>query len=95
MERRRETPYGRGGDGGPGEDDPRETALYALVAERLRVAHARVRALNVSDETRVVLVRRLLAVTESAKRDLPAAARRLGRIVADLEAGRTPPPPGG
>ncbi|MFJ6213152.1 hypothetical protein ACIQGZ_07465 [Streptomyces sp. NPDC092296] len=86
MERRPEPPYESG--------DPQEAALYAVVAERLKQAHARVRALNVSEETRVALVRRLLAVTESAKRDLPAAARRLGRIVAELDAGRLPPPPG-
>jgi hypothetical protein len=70
-----------------------EAPLYAVVAERLKEAHARVHALNVSDETRAALVRRLLAVTESAKRDLPAAARRLSRIVTDLDAGRLPPPP--
>ncbi|WP_055585582.1 SCO5555 family protein [Peterkaempfera griseoplana] len=88
MDRRRETPS-EGGESGP-----QEAALYAVVAERLKQAHARVHALNVSEEHRVALVRRLLAVTESAKRDLPAAARRLRRIVADLEAGRLPPPPG-
>lgn len=90
MDRRCENPCEHGGGGSSGLH---EAALYAVVAERLKQAHARVRALNVSDETRRVLVRRLLAVTESAKRDLPAAARRLGRIVADLEAGRLPPPP--
>ncbi|MGA5704272.1 hypothetical protein [Peterkaempfera bronchialis] len=87
MDRRREPPCEHG------ESGPQEVALYALVAERLKHAHTRVRALNVSEETRTVLVRRLLAVTEAAKRDLPAAARRLGRILADLEAGRLPPRP--
>ena len=68
-------------------DDPSETALYALLAERLRLAHARVRALDVSDQERAELTRRLLRVTEAAKRDLPAAARRLGRFVEELDQG--------
>jgi hypothetical protein len=67
--------------------------LYALVAERLRQAHALVRVLDVSDETRVELTRRLLVVTEAAKRDLAEAVRRLNRFVADVQAGRLPQPP--
>jgi hypothetical protein len=80
MDRCGEPPYGSG------ESGSEETALYAVVAERLREAHARVRALNVSEEARVALVRRLLIVTEGAKRDLPGTARKLSRIVADLDA---------
>ncbi|MFC1414588.1 hypothetical protein ACEZCY_35500 [Streptacidiphilus sp. N1-12] len=76
--------------GGPGE--PSEVELYALVAARLKEAHARVRALDVSDGTRASLVRSLLLVTEAAKRDLPEAARRLGRFVDELDSGVPPLP---
>lgn len=62
-----------------------------LVALRLKEAHTRVRALDVSDATRASLTRSLLIVTESAKRDLPEAARRLARFVDDLDRGAIPP----
>ncbi|MGW4893491.1 SCO5555 family protein [Kitasatospora sp. NPDC004240] len=73
-----------------GPDDQDVEALYALVAERLKQAHARVHALNVSADAKTALTRQLLIVTETAKRDLPEAARRLGRFVQDLDAGRPP-----
>jgi hypothetical protein len=63
---------------------PADEALYALVAERLKQAHSRVRALDVSAERRAALTRRLLQVTEAAKRDLPEAARRLSRFLDEL-----------
>ncbi|MHA6763054.1 SCO5555 family protein [Streptacidiphilus sp. PAMC 29251] len=72
--------------------EPSEVELYALVAARLKEAHARVRALDVSDGTRASLTRSLLLVTEAAKRDLPEAARRLGRFVDALDSGVTPLP---
>jgi hypothetical protein len=76
----------------PGEapDDPEVAALFALVAERLKQAHDRVHALNVSADAKTALTRQLLTVTEAAKRDLPEAARRLSRFVQDLDEG--PPP---
>ncbi|GAA3047616.1 hypothetical protein GCM10020229_68740 [Kitasatospora albolonga] len=52
-------------------DTPEVAALYALVAERLKLAHDRVHALNVSTEAKTALTRQLLIVTETAKRDLP------------------------
>jgi hypothetical protein len=82
-------PFHGAPNGEPGE--PSEVELYALVAARLKDAHARVGALDVSDGTRASLIRSLLLVTESAKRDLPEAARRLARFVADLDGGATPP----
>ena len=75
----------------PGESS--EAVFYAFLAERLRQAHARVRALDVSDAARASLTRSLLQVTEAAKRDLPAAVRRLARFMDDLDDGRLPPPP--
>ncbi|MFB7665703.1 MULTISPECIES: hypothetical protein [Actinomycetes] len=71
-------------------DEPEVAALYALVAERLKQAHVRVHALNVSTEAKTALTRQLLIVTETAKRDLPEAARRLSRFVQDLDEGRMP-----
>ncbi|MFJ1707293.1 hypothetical protein [Kitasatospora sp. NPDC088346] len=71
-------------------DDSEVEALYALVAERLKQAHARVSALNVSTDAKTALTRQLLIVTETAKRDLPEAARRLSRFVQDLDEGRQP-----
>ncbi|MFI9275389.1 hypothetical protein ACIGXM_32460 [Kitasatospora sp. NPDC052896] len=60
------------------------------MAERLKQAHARVQALHVSAEAKTALTRQLLIVTETAKRDLPAAAQRLSRFVQDLDEGRPP-----
>ncbi|GGO93893.1 hypothetical protein [Wenjunlia tyrosinilytica] len=73
-----------GGDG--------ELELYASVAARLKQAHARVRALDVPDEVSVALARKLLVITAAAKRDLADAARRLDRLMDDLDAGRIPDP---
>ncbi|WP_406092751.1 hypothetical protein [Kitasatospora purpeofusca] len=73
-----------------GPDDPEVAALFALVAERLKQAHDRVHALNVSADAKTALTRQLLIVTETAKRDLPGAARRLSRFVQDLDEGRPP-----
>jgi hypothetical protein len=44
----------------------------------------------VSTDAKTALTRQLLIVTETAKRDLPGAARRLSRFVQDLDAGRQP-----
>ncbi|MEY9847078.1 hypothetical protein [Streptacidiphilus sp. MAP5-3] len=76
-------------------EEAADAELYRLVALRLKDAHARVRALDVSDAERAALTRSLLIVTEAAKRDLPEAARRLARFVADLDAGRRPGPTAG
>jgi hypothetical protein len=67
--------------------------FYALLAERPKQAHGRVRVLEVPEATRTSLTRSLLLVTEAAKRDLPAAARRLARFMDDPDGGHTPPPP--
>jgi hypothetical protein len=64
--------------------------LYGLLAARLKQAHTRVAGLQVTDEVRVQLSRRLLVITAAAKHDLPAAARRLDALMTDLEEGRLP-----
>ena len=64
--------------------------LYAAVADRLKEAHATVRALQVPEGVRMALTRKLLVITAAAKHDLADAARRLEAFTADLDAGRIP-----
>ncbi len=64
--------------------------LYRIVADRLKQAHSRVRSLQVSEDVRVVLTRKLLVITAAAKHDMAAAARRLDRLMRDLDEGRFP-----
>jgi hypothetical protein len=75
-----------------GVENPDESRLSADVAASLREVSARIRRLDVDDETRAEVARRLLAVTNTAKRDLTVAARRLERLVADLDAVGAGPP---
>ncbi|MGK5532682.1 hypothetical protein [Streptomyces sp. URMC 129] len=69
--------------------------LYDRVAARLKDAHRMVRALQVPEDVRQALTRKLLIITAAAKQDLPGAARRLDRLMEDVEAGRLPPGPPG
>ncbi|MEU4729347.1 MULTISPECIES: SCO5555 family protein [unclassified Streptomyces] len=64
--------------------------LYELVADRLKEAHIRVRSLQVPEGVRMALSRKLLVVTAAAKHDLADAARRLDRLMKDLDEGRFP-----
>ncbi|MFB7268823.1 hypothetical protein [Streptomyces sp. NPDC056244] len=64
--------------------------LYGLVAEQLKEAHTRVRTLQVPESVRMALSRKLLVITAAAKHDLPDAARRLDRLMKDLDEGRFP-----
>ncbi|MCP9957135.1 MULTISPECIES: hypothetical protein [Streptomyces] len=64
--------------------------LYETVAIRLKEAHSRVRALQVPEGVRMALSRKLLVVTASAKHDLADAARRLDRLMKDLDEDRLP-----
>lgn len=75
-------------------DSDDQLELYGLLAARLKEAHARVRTLDVPEEVRADLTRRLLVITAASKHDLAAAARRLDRLTADLDAGRLPPQSG-
>ncbi|MYW65285.1 hypothetical protein GTY65_14650 [Streptomyces sp. SID8379] len=59
--------------------------MYSAVANQLKEAHSRVRALQVPEGVRMALTRKLLAITAAAKHDLAAAARRLERFMADLD----------
>jgi hypothetical protein len=64
--------------------------LYRFVAAGLKRAHTRVAALQVTDEVRVQLSRRLLVITAAAKHDVAGAARRLDALMKDLDEGRFP-----
>ncbi|MER0245511.1 hypothetical protein AAHZ94_26735 [Streptomyces sp. HSW2009] len=64
--------------------------LYGFVAGQLKEAHARVRSLQVPEGVRMALSRKLLVITAAAKHDLAGAARRLDRLMNDLDEGRFP-----
>ena len=60
------------------------------LARRLRDAHRRVAALDLPDEDKARVARRLIALTDASKHDLARASARLDRLLADLDAGRLP-----
>jgi hypothetical protein len=64
--------------------------LYAAVADQLKEAHTRVRALRIPEGVRMALTRKLLVVTAAARHDVAEATRRLERFIEDLDAGRFP-----
>ncbi|CAM5578726.1 hypothetical protein AB0M94_29065 [Streptomyces xanthochromogenes] len=64
--------------------------LYGVVADQLKEAHTRVRELQVPEGVRMALSRKLLVITAAAKHDLADAARRLDRLLKDLDEGRFP-----
>ncbi len=64
--------------------------LEAQLATRLRDAHRRVAALDVPDDQKARVARRLIALTDASKRDVGRASARLDRLLADLDAGRLP-----
>lgn len=64
--------------------------LYAFLAARLKQAHTRVAGLQVAEEVRVQLARKLLVITAASKHDLAGAARRLEDLMKDLDEGRFP-----
>lgn len=67
-----------------------QLGLYQVVADRLKQAHHRVHSLQVAEDVRVVLIRRLLVITAAARQDVAGAARRLDRLMRDLDEGRFP-----
>jgi cell division protein YceG involved in septum cleavage len=71
-------------------DRDSQLELYGAVADRLKEAHTRVRALQVPEGVRMALSRKLLVITAAAKHDLADAARRLDRFTQDLDEGRFP-----
>jgi hypothetical protein len=64
--------------------------LEAQLATRLRDAHRRVATLDVPEDQKARVARRLIALTDASKRDLVRASARLDALLADLDAGRLP-----
>jgi hypothetical protein len=69
--------------------------LFAALSGRLRDAHRRVDAMELSEDEKARDIRRLLAISDATKHDLGRAARRLDAFLADLDAGRRPDPRAG
>jgi hypothetical protein len=59
--------------------------LLLHLAEGLRQAHARVASLEVPPDQKVSITRRLLAISDTSKRDLTRASQRLDAFLAELE----------
>lgn len=55
------------------------------LADRLRETHRRIATAGFSDDESSSLTRRLIALSDVAKVDAERAARRLDRLLADLE----------
>lgn len=64
--------------------------LYDRLAARLKEAHKVVRTLQVPEDVRVALTRKLLVITAASKHDLADAERRLERLMKDVDEGRFP-----
>jgi hypothetical protein len=64
--------------------------LFAELSGRLRDAHRRVTALDLPDDEKARVIRRLLAISDATKHNLTRAAQRLDAFSADLDAGWRP-----
>lgn len=62
--------------------------LHVELAQRLKLAHRRVASLDVDDDEKARVAKRLIALTDASKRDVGRASRRLDLLLADLDAGR-------
>jgi len=58
---------------------------HVLLAERLRLAHAMVAALDVPEAEKVSITRRLLAITAASKRNVSRASKRLDAFLEELD----------
>ena len=61
--------------------------LHVELARRLREAHRRVGSLDLPDDEKARVARRLIALTDASKRDIACASARLDLLLADLDAG--------
>jgi hypothetical protein len=59
--------------------------LHLELAARLRDAHRRVAALDLQQDEKAGLIRRLIALTDASKHDVAHAAQRLNRFLGDLD----------
>lgn len=63
--------------------------LHVELARRLREAHRRVGALDLPDDEKARVAKRLIALTDASKRDVVRASARLDLLLADLDAERS------
>lgn len=66
--------------------------LLADLSRRLRDGHRRIAGLNLPDDEKARVARRLLAISDAAKHDLTRASARLDRFFVDLDEGWRPGP---
>ncbi len=66
--------------------------LWVDLSSRLRDAHRRIASLEVPNDEKARITRRLIAITDASKRDLGRASARLDGLLSDLEAGWRPDP---
>ena len=59
--------------------------LAQELATRLRDAHRRLASADLSEREKARVARRLIALSDVAKTDIPRAAARLERVLADLD----------
>ncbi|MCW2667822.1 MAG: hypothetical protein JWN57_2784 [Frankiales bacterium] len=64
---------------------------FVVLAERLKQAHRRLRALDLPPQDKARAARRLIALTDASKHDVARASARLDAFLADLDAGRVTP----
>ena len=64
--------------------------LYEVLAGRLRDAHRRVSDLDLDQDEKARIAKRLIALTDASKRDVVRASARLDLLLADLDARRIP-----
>ena len=74
------------------DDSMSDEELFADLSRRLRDAHRQVASLDVDDDIKASVVRRLIAVTDASKHDLRRASERLDLLLDDLAQGRLPDP---
>jgi hypothetical protein len=82
---------GADADAGADQFDPgelRELSGYARLAQRLKEAHAVLRAMDLDVPERADFVRRLLVITAASRHDQDDAMRRLGRFLQALDENR-------
>ena len=64
--------------------------LLADLSRRLREGHRRIAGLDLPNDEKARVARRLLAISDASKHDLSRASARLERFLADLDAGWRP-----
>lgn len=67
---------------------PDDAELFDDLSRRLRDAHRAVASLDVQDDVKGAVARRLIAITDASKHDLRRASERLDALLDDIASGR-------